>query len=412
MTRRAFSVGVAVSVALAVPAAGADSGALVAGPLTTVQTVTSPQGQSAAPVPPADVAAAIDKLGAFDLTVRTEAARTVRRAAVGVAVPALTRAAREHADGYVRYRALVLLAGFGDTSAADTMRLVMTDRNDRLRTVAYEWFEHHKDTSTLPALVEALSREQSEFVRPALLRALSAYGDDARARDVLLPLVTRGADGFRGPLIEALGDYHAAFAVTAVAEVAKLDGPLQSEAVTTLGKIGDPLSRPTVVELQRSAPREVQPAVASALCLLDVSPGTNADYLKKTLAFGATSEGFQPLLRSAAHGLAVLAIRSDASALTALLDTGTPARDPARAPIALALGLAALRNPTVVLDALEPRRDRDDAIKLLRDAFDMLASEDYELERFYVEVRRTYWASPANSPRRQLAEAIIQTLEF
>jgi hypothetical protein len=66
----------------------------------------------------------------------------------------------------------------------------------------------------------------------------------------------------------------------------------------------------------------------------------------------------------------------------------------------------------VVLDALQPRADRDRAIELLRDAFDEISSEDYELERFYVDVRRAYWAAPAGSPRRQLAEALINKLEF
>src|SRR4051812_14390341 len=74
------------------------------------------------------VAAAIPKLAVFDLATRTEASRTVRRASAAIAVPALTKAALEHTDSYVRYRALVLLAGFGDASAASTMRQVMTDR--------------------------------------------------------------------------------------------------------------------------------------------------------------------------------------------------------------------------------------------------------------------------------------------
>jgi hypothetical protein len=42
----------------------------------------------------------------------------------------------------------------------------------------------------------------------------------------------------------------------------------------------------------------------------------------------------------------------------------------------------------------------------------MLSSEDYELERFYVEVRHAYWASAAGSSEQQLAEALIKKLEF
>lgn len=369
-------------------------------------------GTAPAAVSAADVASAIDRLGVFDLGIRTEASRTVRRAAAEVAVPALARAARDHKDGYVRYRALVLLAGFGDAPAAEVMRQVMTDRNDRLRAVAYAWFEHHRDASLLPGLIDALGREQSEFVRPALLRAMAAYGDDARARAAVTPIIMRGPDAFRGTLIEALGDYRATYAVAPIIEVSKLDGPLQNDAITALGKIGDQAAYAPLAELQRNGPKEIQPAVAAALCLLGASCGTNEDYLKKSLAFGATNDGYQPLLRGAAHGLAVLAVRGTAGALTALFDAGGPATDPARSSVALAVGLVALRNPAMLLDVLEPRADRSRAIDLLRDAFDMLSSEDYALERFYVEVRHTYWTAAAGSARRQLADALIRTLEF
>jgi HEAT repeats/PBS lyase HEAT-like repeat len=359
------------------------------------------------------IAAAMPKLGSFDLPVRTDASRTVRRATAAVAVPALTKAALEHTDGYVRYRALVLLAGFGEAPALSTMKQVMADRNDRLRTVAYAWFELHKDPAVVPALIGALDREQSEFVRPALTRALAAYGDDARARDAILPLVMRGEDYFRAAVIEALGDYGATYAVDRILEVAKLDGPLQDDAVTALGKIGDQRARPVLAELQRSGPKATQPAIAAALCLLGVSGATNEDYLTKALVFGVTTPGYQPMLRGAASGLGVLAIRRDNKAAVAtLLDAGVPAKDPARAPIALALGTVAFRHPTVLLDVLETRTDRDGAIDLLRDAFDMLASEDYALERFFVEVRHGYWAAPAGSPRRALFESLIQKLEF
>ncbi len=42
----------------------------------------------------------------------------------------------------------------------------------------------------------------------------------------------------------------------------------------------------------------------------------------------------------------------------------------------------------------------------------MLSSEDYELERFYVDIRHVYWTAAPNSPQRQLAEALIRKLEF
>jgi len=189
----------------------------------------------------AELAAAIDQLGSLDsYDVRMEAARTVRRAPVERAGPALARAAREHADEYVRYRALVLLSGFSQPATGSLMGELLGDRNDRIRTVAAAWFEHHPDPAVVPRLIDALSDETSEFVRPALTRALAANGADPGARDVLVPLVLRGEDYFRGAVIEALGDYKAAYALTAIEQVARLDGPLQDDAITAIGKIGDP----------------------------------------------------------------------------------------------------------------------------------------------------------------------------
>ena len=358
------------------------------------------------------LAAAIPRLSSFDRAVRTDASRTVRRAPAPLAVPALTRAALDHADGYVRYRALVLLAGFGEASASAAMRQVIGDRNDRLRAVAYTWFELHTDPTMVPVLVGALAREQSEFVRPALTPALAAYADSREARAAVLPLVMRGEDVFRGVVIEALGDHRAKDAVDAIIEVAKLEGPLQDDAVSALGKIGDGRARETLIDLQRSGPSAAQPAIAAGLYLLDVNRPANEEYLKKSLAFAAANEGAQPLLRAAASALGVLAARGHAVSLLALFDAGVPAKDPPRAPIALAIGTVALRNPRVLIDALEARRDVDGAILLLRDAFDELSAEDYALERFFIEVRHAYWAAPAGSARRVLCEKLIQQLEF
>jgi HEAT repeat protein len=89
------------------------------------------------PISPAQLKAAIDNLGKFDAATRTTAARAVRRAPPAQAVPALMEAAAGHADGYVRFRALVLLSGFNDPRARESMSTALDDPNDRLRTVAY-----------------------------------------------------------------------------------------------------------------------------------------------------------------------------------------------------------------------------------------------------------------------------------
>ena len=224
-------------------------------------------------VPAAELQAAIDKLGDLDYATRTNAARTVRRTPGAQAVPALLQAVAEHADGYVRFRALVLLTGFNDPRAKDSMRESLASPNDRLRAVAYSFFEHNLDRTMTPDFLAALDKEQAEFVRPALVRALAAQGaiDDPRVRQALVREVGRGEDFFRSAVIEALGDYKAQYAIETLMGIAKLDGPLQDDAAVALGKIGDSRALETLAALQRSAPKATQPSIAAAICLLGVN---------------------------------------------------------------------------------------------------------------------------------------------
>src|SRR5216683_5558368 len=144
----------------------------------TVQEPSAPR-----PISPGQLKAAIDKLGDLDYDTRTAASRTVRRVPGAQAVPALLQAVAEHTDGYVRYRALVLLTGFNDPRAKDSMREALASPNDRLRATAFGFFEHNPDPSMIPSFLDALDKEQGEFVRPALVRAVAAQGGtDARVR--------------------------------------------------------------------------------------------------------------------------------------------------------------------------------------------------------------------------------------
>ncbi|MEO5819638.1 MAG: HEAT repeat domain-containing protein, partial [Vicinamibacteraceae bacterium] len=112
------------------------------------------------------LAAAIDELGKLDYAVRTAASAAVRRAPAEQAVPALMTAVTSHGDGYVRFRALVLLAGIGDPRTRDVMIPAVDDVNDRLREVAYAWLEWNPEPSLAPKLIAKLETEVSEFVRP------------------------------------------------------------------------------------------------------------------------------------------------------------------------------------------------------------------------------------------------------
>ena len=373
--------------------------------------VTVAAQDARAPVTADQLKGAIDTLGSIDFPVRMAAGRTVRRAPAALAVPALTQAVEGHTDGYVRFRALVLLAGFNDPRTRSLMNDALTDANDRLRTVAYSYFEHHPDQAVRLRLLEALKKEESEFVRPALTRALAAYGADPAVRQAMTQLVASGHDFFRSEVIQALGDYKAAYALSAITQVAKLEGPLQDDAILAIGKIGDRQSLETLAAVQRSAPRAVQPAVAAAICLVGSNCDAHERYLVESLRFAIGNIGYQELLRSASKGLAALAVGGRERSVSVLIELGAPTRDPARAAIALALGTVALRNTPLMLKVLEAQEDLKPAMDLLGEAFDML-EEDFQEERFFVTVRRGYWRAAEGSATRRVADALIQKLEF
>jgi HEAT repeat protein len=372
--------------------------------VVVAQEPATPQVQSIA-----QLKDAINKLGSLDYDTRTNASRMVRRTASVQAVPNLLAAVAEHADGYVRYRALVLLTAFNDPRTRDAVHESLATPNDRLRSVAYAYYEHNPDKTVLPELLAALDKEQAEFVRPALIRALAAQGDDPRVQPVLVREAGRGEDFFRSAVIEALGDYKAKYAFDALNAIAKLDGPLQDDAALALGKIGDRRALETLAGLQRTAPRNAQPFIASGICLLGVNCESHENYLIQTLKFTDQNIGFQELLRSAASGLGALGVAGRESAVRALIDVGVPSRDPTRAPITLALGAVALRNTPLMLSVLKTAPP--DAITLLAEGFDEL-EEDFDKERFFALVRHTYWESAEGSPDRRLMQTLIGKLDF
>ena len=371
----------------------------------------SSQERGPTPTSPEQIRAAIDKLGDLDYTTRMAAGRTIRRAPTAPAVTALLQAVSDHADGYVRFRALTLLTGYNDPRTEDAMTAAMVSPNDRLREVAYGYFEMNPRPALAPRLLAALDKEEGEFVRPALIRALAAIPKDPKVTDVLMRDAMRGVDYFRSTVIEAIGDYKVTAAMPRLVEIAKLEGPLQDDAATAIGKIGDKNQVGVLAALQQSAPKETQPAIAAAICLMGTNCSSHIGYLEKTLAFADTYPGYQDLLRGAASGLGNIARQGNEEALRILFDVGIPSQDPVRAPVTLAIGLVALRNTPLLLKTLQARTDQAGAVGIVAEAFDML-EEDLEEERFFVAVRKAYWAAPDGSPTRKLCEALITKLDF
>jgi hypothetical protein len=306
---------------------------------------------------------------------------------------------------------LVLLTGFNDPRVPEQMLEAMASPNDRLREVAYGYFELHPNRMLISRLLQAMDKEMGDFVRPSIVRALAAVGDDTRVRDALLLGITRGVDFHRSTVIEALGDYKQTYASPKLLDIVKLDGPLQDDAAVALGRLADKQALSALATLQRSGSKDLQPTLAASICLLGVNCSSHLGYLDRVIAFADDNPGYQELVRPAAAGLAAVAISGNADALAILLDKGMPSMDPIRAPMALAVAKVALRNTPLMLDTLQKHKDAAGAITLLAEGFDML-EEDLEEEQFFVAVRKAYWAAPDAAPVRKLAEQLITKLDF
>ena len=341
---------------------------------------------------------------------RTQASSQIRRAPVEEAQAALAAAVATHEDGYVRYRALVLLVGFGGAPAKAAVLDVLDDENDRLRAVAYGYFEHEPDPAMTARFLETLDTETSEFVRPALIRALAALDDDPVVRERLLADIYRGVDFFRGAVIEALGDRGATYALDALMVVASAFGPLQDDAVLALTRIADPRALWSIAALQGVDP-ELEPMVSAAAAAFGADRDAHFRFLVDTFKFSVAAGDERDLVRAAAAGLGALATTGDTEALRTLFDVAVTAPDAEREAIALVVGTLALRRPRAVLDYLGTRADLADAALVVRDAFDML-DEDLEEERFFMTARSTFWGAPEGSAARATSDELIRVLEF
>lgn len=391
-------------------------GALVAAAIALVAGTVVASRALAAPAPRAQdgaapLAASIDALSRLDYDSRVRAARAIRRTPAEAAVPALLEAARHHADGYVRYKALVLASGFHDPRTVATATALLTDPNDRLRAVAYDLLATTPDVALRPQLLAALDREGSEFVRPALLRALVAVAGEASVDGALLRDVGRGEDYFRSAAIEALGRARAAFAVPALASVLRGDGPLVADAAVALGRMGSAEALAALDAAARAAAPSAGAAVRAAQCLAGRDCARTVATLTSALQ-AATEPSTPPAQRRATTAaLAALAASGQTEAAHATVVLGLTASDSMRGPLALALAAAALQAPEPVFDVLRTAPDQSAAIRLLAEGFDLL-DEDLGKEQFFTHVRRAYWEAPEGGPMRGLMQSLMETLDF
>ena len=385
-------------------------------PSSSILRPSSPVLRPLSPVPRGaqsreDLDAAIDRLGVFDDDERSAAAAAVRRAPGTVTLPALIDAAAGHADGFVRYRALVLLSGYDDPRVPDQFEQAIGDVNDQLRTVAYAYFERHPEPRLIPVFLKALDTEVGEFARPALTRALAAQGRDPKVQRVLVAELARGPETSRASLLEALGDYGITIAVAPVSKVVEGAGPFREEAALALGKIGDSKSVPLLEAVQRAAGPEMQPAVAAALCLLGTECVANRALLVRTLAEADRTPGLPDRLRTSALGLSAMAASGDVEAGRALLEVGVTATDPTRAPVAQAVAHLALTRPMALVALVDERQDRDTAMQLLREGLNAI-DDDFRKEQLFVTLRTAYHAEGEGSARRPLLQSVINLLEY
>ena len=362
------------------------------------------------PVLEGELSTAIDQLGDFDYDVRTRASRLIRRQPFEQIEPLLAAAVAGHVDGYVRFRALVLLTGFGKAAVDDVVRGVMSDPNDRLRTVAYGYLAHNPDPALIERLLAALDTEMSEFVRPALIRALASQGSTPTVRRRLVADIDRGVDFFRGAVIEALGDYGANYAVESLMRVAGESGPLQDDALLALAKIRDRRSLPLLASLQGQS-ADLEPLVSGVASALGVDRQAHMRFMADTLAFAAAAEDQADLVSAAAAALGAVASVGGIDALDALFDVGMGAPNAVREQIALVLASFAMRQPSALLSYLETRTDLDEAVLVIRDGFDML-DEDFEEERFFMIARVLFWTNSDGSRARAVAATLIEMLDF
>jgi hypothetical protein len=190
--------------------------------------------------------------------------------------------------------------------------------------------------------------------------------------------------------------------------VAKLEGPLQDDAVLALGRIGGPPASAALAAVPNPT-ADLVPTIRAALCLI----GDVCDPAIKVFVENATRPGGAPaVIRGSITALGTVSASGNKAATEALVVLGSR-QGRVRAEAALAFAAAAVRSPNHVLGWLDtaPAPLRDPAIDLLKEGFEDL-EEDFAEEMFFAATRATYWKADEKSATRALAATLIQKLEF
>ena len=282
--------------------------------------------------PPAQLKAAIDKLGKFDFPDRGP----------GRARPFAARPRRSPSRRCSGGRSDTPTATSGSArsccSRASTTRARATSWPTALaeRTIACGRsptpFSSTTRTGHVPRLLERSRRRSREFVRPALTRALAAHGEDRKSRQAMKRLVMRGQDFFRSAVIEALGDYRARLRArrrssrsrSSTARCRTMRRWRWGRSATSAaldGAGGTAANGAARARSRRSPPRSACSASTAA---------RTRSYLVDSLTFAIANTASRNCCARAARALAALAASGRAGRRGRADRAGAPTRDPAR----------------------------------------------------------------------------------
>ena len=213
--------------------------------------------------------------------------------------PRSLQAVAEHADGYVRYRALVLLTGFNDPRTKDAMRESLASPNDRLRDRRLQLLRAQSRSARWCRQFLDRARQGAGRVRPAGARPRAgrrtAHGS-ARPRRRCCARSAAARISSAAP-----SSKRSAITRRRTRSTRSPRSPSSTARCRTMrrwrsGRSATSARSRRWPRLQRTAPRATQPSIAAAICLLGVNCESHENYLDRD----AEVRGQEPRLPGAA----------------------------------------------------------------------------------------------------------------